>query len=138
MTDTVPPGCLASLLRLKGIRLGEVEPQGPDRLPYRLRDDFLSPAELSFYHVLQLVVKDHAKVLTKVNLADVFFVAEPSQKQSTIATRSIESTSTSCCAIRRPCDLAAGSNWTILAMTGAIDRSGTSSSIKSFWWLGCL
>jgi len=53
-----------------------------ESLPYRLRDDFLSAAELSFYHVLKSVVKDRAVVLAKVNLADIFFVAKPNENQS--------------------------------------------------------
>jgi len=44
-------------------------------LPFKLRDDFLSPAELSFYRVLRSAVGDRALVFTKVNLADLFFVA---------------------------------------------------------------
>lgn len=50
-------------------------------LPYRLRDDFLSPAELSFYHVLVGAVGDRATVCAKVNLADVFFVARAAEAQ---------------------------------------------------------
>jgi len=42
--------------------------------PYHLRDDFLSPAELSFYHVLQSTVADWAVVVCpKVSLGDLFF-----------------------------------------------------------------
>ena len=41
-----PKGCLAAILALFGIRLGDRRPR---RLPYRQRDDFLSPAEFSFY-----------------------------------------------------------------------------------------
>ena len=42
--------------------------------PYKLRDNFLSPAELSFYKVLENVVGSRAVIVTKVNLADVFWV----------------------------------------------------------------
>ena len=48
---------------------------GPASLPFKLRDDFLSPAELSFYQVLGGVVGGRATVCAKVNLADLFFVA---------------------------------------------------------------
>lgn len=41
--------------------------------PYRLRDDFLSPAEASFYHVLAHVSADWAVVLAKVNLGDLLY-----------------------------------------------------------------
>ncbi len=40
--------------------------------PYKLRDDFLSPAELSFYHILQQAAGDWALICTKVSLGDLF------------------------------------------------------------------
>ena len=63
------PGCLGFLARIFGER-----PKETVRLPYRLRDDFLSPAELSYYRVLSTAVAGRAVVLTKVRLADLFFV----------------------------------------------------------------
>lgn len=42
-------------------------------LPYALRDDFLSPAELNFYRVLRMVTADWAIVFTKVGLGDLFY-----------------------------------------------------------------
>jgi hypothetical protein len=45
-------------------------------LPYRQRDDFLSPAEFSFYHALKLSVGDRAAICPKVNLADIVFVVD--------------------------------------------------------------
>lgn len=42
--------------------------------PYEVRRHFLSPAELSFFHVLQGAVRDRAFISTKVNLADIFWV----------------------------------------------------------------
>ncbi len=65
-------GCLAFIARLFGGRAGE-----PGALPYRLRDDFLSPAELAFFRVLSTAVTGRATILAKVNLADIFFVARP-------------------------------------------------------------
>lgn len=53
-------------------RLHESKP-----LPYRVRDNFLSPAEHNFYHVLQTAIGDKATVLTKVNLWDIFYVEQP-------------------------------------------------------------
>ncbi|HEX7654570.1 MAG TPA: DUF2726 domain-containing protein [Verrucomicrobiae bacterium] len=44
-------------------------------LPFRLRDDFLSPAESSFYLVLKGVLGDRMVICPKVNLADLFFVS---------------------------------------------------------------
>ncbi len=45
-------------------------------LPYRLRDDFLSAAELSLYHLVSSSAPDDLRVLAKVNLGDLFFVPE--------------------------------------------------------------
>ncbi len=51
---------------------------GKDRktvgLAYRLRDDFMSPAERSFYGVLTQVVGNRYTVLAKVRLADILYV----------------------------------------------------------------
>lgn len=41
--------------------------------PYRQRDDFLSPAERSFYLTLRGCVEEWADVCPKVNLGDVFY-----------------------------------------------------------------
>jgi hypothetical protein len=51
-------------------------------LPFKLRDDFLSPAEVSFYHVLRAAVDEHGLVFTKINLADLFFVAAGDHRQN--------------------------------------------------------
>jgi hypothetical protein len=51
-------------------------------LPFRLRDDFISPAEISFYHVLLSVVDNGLTVCPKVNLNDIFFVSRPDQNQA--------------------------------------------------------
>jgi len=50
-----------------------VTPQTEETLPYRLRDDFLSPAELNFYRVLKQVVGDSAIICLKVSLNDLFY-----------------------------------------------------------------
>lgn len=42
-------------------------------LPYRQRDDFLSPAERSFYLTLRASVGEWADVCPKVNLGDLFY-----------------------------------------------------------------
>lgn len=72
-------GCLTVILRLFGIPL---EKTATLELPYCLRDDFLSPAEFSFYRVLQLAVRDQGIVCPKVNLADIFFVSRPNENQA--------------------------------------------------------
>jgi len=71
------PGCLGSLLRLFGIG-----PRKTPGLPYRLRDDFLSPGEAAFYRALCSAIRHRATVCPKVNLADVFFVVRPNENQS--------------------------------------------------------
>ena len=47
--------------------------------PYRLRQEFLSPAETAFYRVLTEIVKDHFYVCPKVALLDLFFVTRPNE-----------------------------------------------------------
>lgn len=42
--------------------------------PYEIQRNFLSPAELSFFHNLRDVVGNRAVVLTKVGLGDVFWI----------------------------------------------------------------
>jgi hypothetical protein len=51
----------------------------PATSPYRLRPEFLSPAEIAFYHILTEMVKDHLYVFPKVALLDMFFVARPNE-----------------------------------------------------------
>ena len=77
MSRPEPQGCLFAILKLFGI--GGANEQVD--LPYRLRDDFLSPAELSFYRVLQSALGDRVTISPKVNLADIFFVARPNENQ---------------------------------------------------------
>jgi hypothetical protein len=75
-----PAGCLLLLLRLFGFGVGESA--GSRELPYRLRDDFLSPAEASFFRVLRQAVQQRALVFAKVNLADLFFVTRPQENRA--------------------------------------------------------
>jgi hypothetical protein len=100
------PGCLAGLLRLFGLASLAPKPYQPpppvsseafaqvsspiaadsvvveEPLPYRLRDNFLTAAELSFYHVLRLALKDTVVIQTRVSLADIFFTARPHENQA--------------------------------------------------------
>lgn len=79
MKTSQPKGCLFFFLQL----FSPTNDSGEhEELPYRLRDDFLSPAELSFYRVLQTAIQSEAAVLVKVNLADIFFVARPNENRS--------------------------------------------------------
>jgi hypothetical protein len=81
MNEVEPKGCLAVILGFFGIRLSDPSKNEAD-FPYRMRDDFLSAAEFSFYRVLRLAVKDRAVILAKVNLADIFFVSRPNENQA--------------------------------------------------------
>jgi hypothetical protein len=47
--------------------------------PYRMRQDYLSPAETAFFHVLTEMVKGKFYVCPKVALPDLFFVARPNE-----------------------------------------------------------
>lgn len=73
------PGCLSVIFPfLKRSHL-ETTPQA---LPYRLRDDFLSPAEFSFFKILLSLAGTRLIIQSKVRLADVFFVARPNENAS--------------------------------------------------------
>lgn len=80
MPEAEPKGCLAAILKLFGINLASPAETGGE-LPYRLRDDFLSAAELAFYRVLVNAIGNRAVICPKVNLADILFVAQPSEGQ---------------------------------------------------------
>lgn len=71
-------GCLGIIARLfgGGVKSSDQD-TAPDQktFPYRKRDDFLSKAEISFYHVLSRCVPDSV-VFTKVRLADILFVPQ--------------------------------------------------------------
>jgi len=70
------PGCLTAIFPFL---IRKTEEVASDELPYRLRDDFLSPAEFSFFKVLLTIVGPQLTVLTKVNLLDLFFVMRPNE-----------------------------------------------------------
>ena len=50
-----------------------------ERLPYRLREHFLSSPELALLRVLQKVVGHHYLICPKVALNDIFYVARPNE-----------------------------------------------------------
>jgi hypothetical protein len=84
MTETTNQnqGCLTAFLRLFGIRQ-ETQPVPANvPLPYRIRDDFLSPAERSFYHVIMSIVGKQVTICPKVSLTDIFFVVRPNENQA--------------------------------------------------------
>jgi predicted RNA-binding Zn-ribbon protein involved in translation (DUF1610 family) len=81
------PGCLYALLRLFNTSRGNTEvtrfpADFKDSLPFNLRDDFLSPAEASFFRLLQGVVKDQYLIFPKVSLKDIFFVSRPQENMT--------------------------------------------------------
>ena len=59
----------------------------PPTFAYALRDDFISPAELSFFRVLRHAVGDELYILSKVNLADLVYA--PSQPAQFVAWQKI-------------------------------------------------
>lgn len=77
-------GCLLAILSALGI----LPPRSADdegdnipvaelaELPYRIRDDFLSPAERSFHSSLVLAIGDRVVVCPKVRLGDILFTTE--------------------------------------------------------------
>jgi hypothetical protein len=68
-------GCLFALINAL---FGKGKTDAP--LPYRVRDDFLSPAESSFYRVLLLVCGEQYRVFPKVRLVDILFVQKGVEK----------------------------------------------------------
>lgn len=73
------PGCLSVLFPFLNRSQEETT---SEELPYRLRDDFLSPAEFSFFKVLSSVVGPQLTIQSKVRLADIFFVARPNDNRA--------------------------------------------------------
>jgi hypothetical protein len=68
VSEEKPRGRLAALFGQGGGRAPT--PQAP---VYRLREDFLSTTELSFFRALEIGTRGRFLVLPKVNLGDVFF-----------------------------------------------------------------
>lgn len=79
-------GCLGGFSRFSQDNKHEgivVTHLGPEKeiLPYQLRDDFMSNAEISFYHVLRLALDGKGIICPKVSLAELFFVTDKAQFQ---------------------------------------------------------
>lgn len=73
-------GCL-SLLTFGLLGRGNVTPRRADDYPYGLRDDFLSAAEISFYHVLRSTLAADVTIVIKPRLSDILFVRQPHKNQ---------------------------------------------------------
>ena len=69
---------------------GVVSESAPVIFPYRIRDDFLSPAERSFYHVLKSVVGTRYLIAPKVGLADLFYVKSGDSREYRVFTNKID------------------------------------------------
>lgn len=95
MANKKKPGCLFGILSIsrkkpKANKKTSYIPQTSannaaidlEVLPYALRDDFLSPAELNFFRVLRHVTGDHLLICPKVALGDLFFVKRPNENQT--------------------------------------------------------
>lgn len=79
-------GCFGSFSRFSQNNEQEdiLEPHlGPEKeiLPYQLRDDFMSNAEISFYHVLHIALDGKGIICPKVSLAELFFVTDKAEFQ---------------------------------------------------------
>jgi hypothetical protein len=82
MTQFQRSGCLGPLIALFGGSKPPAASKAPATFPYGQRDAFLSPAEQSFFQVLRTIVQPEHYLLTKVNLADLFFVRQPHKNQA--------------------------------------------------------
>jgi hypothetical protein len=74
-------GCLARLLGLFSARREQTIPAGH---LYRLRDDFLSPAEANMLRVLREVAGDWALICPKVRLADLVYAPRQEDRQAAL------------------------------------------------------
>ncbi len=74
------PGCFGLIIEFFKRFLPSASKQsGP--LPYRLRDDFLSPTELPYFQALKSVLGSKAAICAKVRVADLLFVTNKAEYQ---------------------------------------------------------
>ena len=74
-------GCLYAILRLFGGSKASTS-RKTDELPFRVRDNFLSAAEVSFYHVLKSAIGNEFTICPKVRLTDIFYVIRPNENRA--------------------------------------------------------
>lgn len=78
----LPRGNLCSIMRweiaVTDQKTVEVKQQ-TERLPYRLRERFLSTPEVALFRVLQKMVGRHYLVCPKVALNDIFYIVRPNE-----------------------------------------------------------
>ena len=75
------PGCFGYIIGLVQNVFGR-STKTPASLPYKLRDDFLSPTELSYYKVLSSILGSKGTLFTKVSLSDIVFVTKTDKYMS--------------------------------------------------------
>ncbi len=68
----------------------DAKPSAQVDYPYRVRDDFLSPAEQNFYLVLKSAVSDWALICPKVALGDLFYAKSNDSSQYRTYTNKID------------------------------------------------
>ena len=73
------PGCLLAILRL--FTGGKREEAPAEKLPYETQKAFLTPAERSFFGVLQVAVADSLLILAKVRIADILSIRRSTEKR---------------------------------------------------------
>lgn len=74
MSDSIQkPGCLGAILRIFGFKVS-IPTETVEELPYKLRECFLSPAELAFYRVLEIAIAQEHSINCKVRLWDLVCV----------------------------------------------------------------
>jgi predicted RNA-binding Zn-ribbon protein involved in translation (DUF1610 family) len=59
-----------------------IEPDVKEPLPFRLRDDFLSNSEHSFYLVIKSMMGTYFTICPKVSMSDIFYVIKPNENVS--------------------------------------------------------
>jgi hypothetical protein len=73
-------GCLSIFMPfLEKLNLVQDTGNKKKPLPYRVRDDFLSAPELSFYKVMENLLGTRLTIQSKVRMADIFFVIRPKE-----------------------------------------------------------
>lgn len=107
--------------------------------PYLVRDDFLSPAEQSFYLVLKSAVSEWALICPKVALGDLFYAtsSDPSRYR-TFTNRIDASMSTFFCASQGPSSRYWESNSTTRVIGGRTGKSEMNWFSRCFRRQGCL
>ena len=85
---TKKKGCLSALFGIgnsssENFEVSEIPGDSKDKdpMPYRLRDDFLSMAEHSFYLVLKSMMGNYFTICPKVSLSDIFYVTNPDRNK---------------------------------------------------------